>query len=155
MIVKMNLNVKVRVWTSSKVDNLIARARSEKLNVTCFIIYGITQIAIDFFKENCSAGCPCDEWDCEDQTTTTSEVLTTALPEKSVLVLSNTNSRSVPMVVSFDGEVDNDIEFDYNEFVGYGCSTTLNGEFYYVGGGNDNKQVSFPVNSSSRKINSG
>ena len=56
------------------------------------------------FQENCSAGCPCDEWNCEDQTTTTSEVSTTALPETSVLVLSNTNSRSVPMVVSFEGE---------------------------------------------------
>ena len=37
--------------------------------------------------------------------------------------------------------VDDTIEIEFNEFVGYGCSTTLNGEFYYVGGGNTNKQV--------------
>ena len=34
---------------------------------------------------------------------------------------------------------------EFNEFVGYGCATTLNGEFYYVGGGNTNKQVSVTV----------
>jgi len=50
------------------------------------------------------------------------------------------------MVVSFKGEVDDTIEIDFNEFVGYGCSTTLNGEFYYVGGGNTNKQVSIVMN---------
>ena len=38
-------------------------------------------------------------------------------------------------------KVDDRIEIEFNEFVGYGCSATLNGELYYVGGGNTNKQV--------------
>lgn len=43
-------------------------------------------------------------------------------------------------------KVDDNIEMEFNEFVGYGCSATLNGEFYYVGGGNTNKQVSLFFN---------
>ena len=51
------------------------------------------------------------------------------------------------MVISFEGEVDDDIEFEFvgNAFVRGGCSATLNGQFFYFGGSTSNHmtKVSF------------
>ena len=40
------------------------------------------------------------------------------------------------MVISFDGEVDDDIKFEFIDGVNVnrGCSATLNGQFFYFGG---------------------
>ena len=62
---------------------------------------------------------------------------TTSIPqsEKAVLLLDNDNK---PMVISFDGEVNNDIAFEFvgNALVKNGCAATLNGKFFYFGGSN-------------------
>ena len=84
--------------------------KSNQLNCPCEVKYIETRWNINMnhlFKENCSSGCPCEEWDCESTiTTTTNEVTTTAqVSSKSVLVLSNTNSLNTPMVVGFDDSV--------------------------------------------------
>ena len=51
------------------------------------------------------------------------------------------------MVISFDGVVDNDIEFEFvgNAIVRGGCSATLNDQFFYFGGvsNNHNTKVSW------------
>ena len=55
---------------------------------------------------------------------------------------------NLPMVISFDGEVDDDIEFQFigNANVRGGCSATLNGKFFYFGGASPhNAKVSFSV----------
>ena len=60
---------------------------------------------------------------------------------KSVLVFSNHDFSNVPNVISFDGTVDADLDFEIGEntqFL-YSCGATLNGEFW-VFGGNDNKR---------------
>ena len=47
------------------------------------------------------------------------------------------------MVITFDGEVDNDINFVYEEGteVYISCGVTLNGEFWIFGGANNRRQV--------------
>ena len=77
--------------------------------------------------------------------TTTIPVTTTStpLPEKAVLLLDHGSSSNKPMVISFDGEVDDDIEFEFvgDAYVRGGCSATLNGRFFYFGGYNNNHKT--------------
>ena len=42
------------------------------------------------------------------------------------------------MVITFDGEVDDDIKFEFvgNAVVRGGCPATLNGQFFYFGSNN-------------------
>ena len=63
--------------------------------------------------------------------------------EKAVLMLNTARSDNVPMVITFDGEVDNDINFVYEEGteVYISCGVTLNGEFWIFGGANNRRQV--------------
>ena len=47
------------------------------------------------------------------------------------------NSANKAMVISFDGEVDDDIEFEYIDNINMGnagCPATINGEFFMFGG---------------------
>lgn len=61
-------------------------------------------------KENCPTGCPCDTYQCEEitptTTSTTSVATTTTEPKlkEAVLVLSTYTSSNVPMVIGFNGE---------------------------------------------------
>ena len=70
-----------------------------------------------FFKENCLAGCPCDTFTCDIDSTTTTQVETTVpsvtssstttspMKEKAVLLISNIHSRGQPPVVAnFNGQ---------------------------------------------------
>ena len=67
-------------------------------------------------QENCSAGCPCSDFECIETTTapdvTTATVPATKTPSNSnaVLVLSTYESSNKPIIVDFDG---NSIYFDY------------------------------------------
>ena len=60
-------------------------------------------------KENCSAGCPCREFECIETTpapeVTTATVPATTTPStgNAVLVLSTYNSGNKPMIVDFNG----------------------------------------------------
>ena len=61
------------------------------------------------FKENCKAGCPCDDFECIDttpETTTSVEITPATIPSvgNAVLVLNKYNSGNTPFVVDFDGE---------------------------------------------------
>ena len=62
---------------------------------------------------------------------------------KGVLVLSNTEPSNVPFVISFDGTVDADINFEYgqNTQALYSCGATLNDEFWVFGGRDFKRQV--------------
>ena len=49
------------------------------------------------------------------------------------------------MVISFDGEVNDDIEFEYIDDINMGnggCPATINGEFFMFGGNNKKTKVS-------------
>ena len=59
--------------------------------------------------------------------------------------MSRFNQENKPMVISFDGEVNDDIEFEYIDDIdmGFGsCSTTINGEFFMFGGNIEKTKVS-------------
>lgn len=58
-------------------------------------------------------------------------------------MLDNANSANKPMVISFDGEVNDDIEFEFvgDAYVRGGCPATLNGRFFYFGGYNNNHKT--------------
>ena len=45
------------------------------------------------------------------------------------------------MVISFDGEVNDEIEFEFvgDAYVRGGCPATLNGQFFYFGGGDKHR----------------
>ena len=47
------------------------------------------------------------------------------------------------MTIDFEGKTNTDInfEFDGGTYVGYGCSATLNGEFWVFGGLDNEQQV--------------
>ena len=62
-------------------------------------------------KENCSAGCPCSEFDCIE-TTSAPKVTTATVPRtttsptgNAVLVLSTRDSNNKPFIVDFNGEL--------------------------------------------------
>ena len=97
----------------------------------------------DVFQTDCPGGCPCDEFECDvspTATTTSSSSTTTSIPqtEKAVLLLDNKSSTNKPMVISFEGEVDDNIEFEFvgDAYVRGGCPATLNGQFFYFGSSN-------------------
>ena len=49
------------------------------------------------------------------------------------------------MVISFDGEVNDDIEFEYFDNINHGnggCPATINGEFFFFGGQSQKTKVS-------------
>ena len=91
------------------------------------------------FQTECPGGCPCDEFECDDSPITTTTIPDTTIsnpqPEKAVFLLDN-RTGNLPMVISFDGEVDDDIKFEFIDGVNVnrGCSATLNGQFFYFGG---------------------
>ena len=67
----------------------------------------------------------------------------TVLDPMAVLVLSTLDHANVPQVISFDGMVDADINFEYEESTesAHSCGTTLNGDFYVFGGSRFKRQV--------------
>ena len=61
------------------------------------------------FKENCLAGCPCNDFECTT-TTSTPEVTTATIPTtttspagNAVLVLSTSYFNNTPMIIDFKG----------------------------------------------------
>ena len=122
-------------------------------------------------QENCPGGCPCDAYECEDITptvTTTSVATTTVEPtsKDAVLLLSTFFQSNVPMVIGYNGklhlnmnlsllfiandnnnilgQVDDDINFAYEDnTVYYSCAASLNDEMWVLGGGNQKRQVNF------------
>ena len=62
---------------------------------------------------------------------------TTALPTKqAVLLLSTSRSSNAPMVIDFEGNIDDDTSFIYDEDteVFASCAATLHDEFWVIGG---------------------
>ena len=110
-------------------------------------------------QANCSAGCPCSDFDCLPPTTTTTTKTTTTTtlsPTRSaVLVLSTMKPlENRPFIVDFDGKysmffsiinfskgnVNADLNFEYGDdtamaTVYTGCGATLHNEFWYFGSG--------------------
>ena len=115
-------------------------------------------------QENCSAGCPCSEFDCIE-TTSTPEVTTATVPPttttptgNAVLVLSTNKSQNKPFIVDFNGKlrslffreihfiqgnINQDLTFEYADGTEsrYGCGATLQNEFWYFGGDTHKRQV--------------
>ena len=64
-------------------------------------------------EENCSAGCPCSDFECTpttsvpDITTATVPVTTTPPAHNAVLVLSTYESSNKPMIIDFEGQLVN------------------------------------------------
>ena len=60
-----------------------------------------------------------------------------SLCKKSVLILNTESYDSVPMVVDFDGNVDDHLDFTIDTWSKsrWACSVTLNGEFLVFGNG--------------------
>ena len=85
--------------------------------------------------ENCSDGCPCDSYECE-QTTTTSSVATTVAPKTSVLVLNTFREYNVPVKIYANGRADNSLDFTIaeNTQVAHSCSVTFRNQNYVLGG---------------------
>ena len=82
-------------------------------------------------KDKCPYGCPCDDFECE--------------PDKNSILVLNTQSSNKPVLINYDGGVQNDLEFAMGPetSVYFSCSAKLNGDFYVFGGfGSDNRQVS-------------
>ena len=121
-------------------------------------------------KENCSAGCPCNDFDCHaptsvpttTTTTTTTTIITTTTPisptRNAVLVLSTFKSNNKPFIVDFNGKyfmlfsnfnfrcqgnINEDLNFEYGDNTGvhWGCGATLHNVFWYFGGSPDPRQV--------------
>ena len=94
----------------------------------------------------CPAGCEgCSNSICEDpnSSTTVSTITTGVSSEKAVLMLNTARSENVPMVITFNGDVDDKINFIYDERteVYISCGVTLNGEFWIFGGAQHRQKV--------------
>ena len=88
------------------------------------------------------------------------------LSDKAVLVLSSYEGSNVPMVIGYggkfcsipkflskilSGEIDDDINFTYEDAEAYGsCAAIVNNEMYVFGGANQKRQVKFFVCDMSR-----
>jgi len=115
-------------------DDCLDRFKTRQLNCPC--------------EENCSAGCPCDEFDCLEPTSTpavttaTVPATTTSPTGNAVLVLSTFNSNNKPFIVDFNGNVNEDLSFQYGDGTQahYGCGATLKNIFWYFGGSGSNKR---------------
>ena len=96
-------------------------------------------MCLQMFQENCSAGCPCNEFECEPPPP---EPTPPSGPANAVLVLNNLNSGKKPMIVDFNGNINDDLAFRYGwgTVATGGCGTTLKNEFWYFGGGNPYSQ---------------
>ena len=97
-------------------------------------------------EDNCKSGCPCNSYECDFITSTTDAITTTEMPSEKVVLVLNTNSvNNIPMTIDFEGNTNYDINFEFGEGtnVGYGCSATLNGDFWVFGGLDNEQQVSF------------
>ena len=95
------------------------------------------QVSLTFFYQNwrnnqekCPYGCPCDDYKC-------------SIPDKkSVLVLSTQNTNIIPVLINYDGGINENLEFKFEDTQAhYSCSALLNGEFYVFGGSIKKKQV--------------
>ena len=94
----------------------------------------------------CPAGCEgCSNSICEDpnSSTTVSTITTGVSSEKAALMLNTARSENVPMVITFNGDVDDKINFIYDERteVYISCGVTLNEEFWIFGGAQHRQQV--------------
>ena len=73
------------------------------------VILDDTQYQIE---ENCSAGCPCSDFECTpttsvpDITTATIPATTTPPAQNAVLVLSTYESSNKPMIIDFEGQLE-------------------------------------------------
>ena len=67
--------------------------------------------------------------------------------EKVVLVLNTNNAKNIPMTIDFEGNTNYHINFEFGDGtnVGYGCSATLNGDFWVFGGLENEQQVSYNI----------
>ena len=103
---------------SGKFDELNALFQSSFLDCPC--------------DTNCPNGCvSCDN----------------SLCKKSVLILNTDSYYSIPMVVDFDGNVDDNLDFKIETMSRsrWACSVTLNGEFLVFGNGYQVNDQSFSV----------
>ena len=66
-----------------------------------------------------------------------------SLCKKSVLILNTDSYYSIPMVVDFDGNVDDNLDFKIETMSRsrWACSVTLNGEFLVFGNGYQVKKM--------------
>ena len=67
------------------------------------------------FQQNCPGGCPCEDFNCVETTTapgvttsiSTTPITTTSPTTNAVLVLSTYNAANKPMIVDFNGKLNN------------------------------------------------
>ena len=90
-------------------DDCLSRFKTRQLNCPCEVSCGCLKWNKFQIQENCSAGCPCSEYDCIE-TTSAPEVTTATVPPtttsptgNAVLVLSTKNSNNKPFIVDFNG----------------------------------------------------
>jgi len=84
-------------------------------------------------QDDCRFGCPCDSFNCQPD-------------KKSVLVLNTSLSSNKPVLIKFDGGVEEKLDFTMGTDTSAlrSCSATLNGESFVFGGYGtpQNKQIS-------------
>ena len=108
---------------------------------------------------NCTGGCPCPEYDCNleptsstESTTTTSITTTTEAqtttpvtpnPNPStLLVLNSYHSTNQPILIDVNGRVDYDFSFDEGEYeTAGGCSLMIQNDQYFFGGHTAKTQI--------------
>ena len=86
--------------------------------------------------ENCPDGCDgCDSAFCHQTTSSTTQT-TTAPTKNAILVLSTYADTNRPLVIDFNGNVNDNVDFHYESGtkVEFGCGATLMDQFYYFGG---------------------
>ena len=109
-------------------DYLLCLQSCDSSDVNCLSTCGRNQIG-------CTESCPCNIdcivgcRGCENPICPT---------RKSVLVLSTSDSSNVPVLINYDGGVNENLHFELDDGteVYRSCSALLNGEFYVIGGGN-------------------
>ena len=75
-------------------------------------------------------------------TTITTTTRSPSYSEKAVLVLSSRISENVPIIISFDGDINEDFHFKYNEGTSsaYSCGATYEDKFWIFGGSGKSKR---------------
>ena len=94
-------------------DDCLARFKTRQLDCPCEVILRKNPNEIKFtrkIQENCSAGCPCSDFDClaptsvPEVTTATVPSTTTSPSGNAVLVLSTFSFNNKPFIVDFNGK---------------------------------------------------
>ena len=96
-------------------------------------------------REDCPSGCPCPQYDCSDQLTTTTSISTsTTTQSTSVLVLNRPLYDNVPILLDSSGLVNTNLTFTFGPGtdVNWSCSLNWRNEFYVFGGQERKSQVS-------------